>query len=184
MTLFDYKKQTRFNKTLPDWTKEVFPDQMKELSDFSFEMKAMTPEMQRLKGGPWIKEVVDNLRNYTTTILAGNETVWKRKLFMYSAHDVTVATVLSALKSFNGIQPPYASMILVELHELQPRQHFVQVLYKNVSDDGEDPFPLALPGCDTFCPLDKFVQLVAGVMADDVRAECKSTFISYDPIIG
>lgn len=46
---------------------------------------------------------------------------------MYSAHDVTVATFLSALKIFNDIQPPYASMVLVELHELQPNNLSVQV---------------------------------------------------------
>ena len=43
--------QSRLNKTLPDWTVGVFPDQMKNLSDFSFAMKAYTHEMQRLKGG-------------------------------------------------------------------------------------------------------------------------------------
>lgn len=180
-------KQSRFNMTLPKWTKEVFPGPMKELSDFSFELKAYTPQMQRLKGGPWVKEVVDNLRNYSKTLTEGAP--WKRKLFMYSGHDVTVATILSALKVFNNIQPPYASMVIVELHELKPREHFVQVLYKNVSDDGEDPFPLTIPGCDEFCPLDKFVELVANVTAVDVKAECSvvdptPSTGSYDPVIG
>lgn len=178
--------ESRFNKSLPEWTKDVFPLPMKELSDFSFELKAYTPDMQRLKGGPWIKEVVDNLRNYTKTTLGGNNlAAWKRKMYMYSGHDVTVATVLSAFQVFNKIQPPYASMVLVELHELKPKEHFVQVLYKNVSDDGEDPFPLTLPGCDEFCPLDKFYQLVANVTADDLVSECKlpTPANHYDPII-
>lgn len=112
---------------------------MKEISDFSFIMKAYTVEMQRLRGGPWVKEVADNMRNYTTTVARyANGTSaqpWRRKLYMYSAHDVTVATVLSALKVFNGIQPPYASMILVELHELRPKEHFVQVSSQMLTAD-------------------------------------------------
>ena len=43
--------QSRYNKTLPEWTTGYFPDQMKELSDFSFSMQAYTTDMQRLRGG-------------------------------------------------------------------------------------------------------------------------------------
>jgi lysosomal acid phosphatase len=45
----------RFKKTLPEWTKKYFPVPMKELSDFSFKMKAYNLEMQRLRGGnKWV----------------------------------------------------------------------------------------------------------------------------------
>ena len=46
---------------------------------------------------------------------------------MYSAHDVTLAAFLSALGVFNGIQPPYAAMVLLELHEPRPDHFVVQV---------------------------------------------------------
>lgn len=119
---------------------------MKELSDFSFTLKAYNQDMQRLRGGreslnlqsllyncfqfhvihvtgPLVKELVDHLKDYAH----GQLTPPNRKLFMYSAHDVSVSTFLSALKIFNDIQPPYASMVLVELHELQPNNFSVQV---------------------------------------------------------
>ena len=70
--------------------------------------------------------MVEHLRDYAQSKL----TPPNRKLFMYSAHDVTVATFLSALQIFNDIQPPYASMVLVELHELQPHNLSVQVSYE------------------------------------------------------
>lgn len=73
--------------------------------------------------GPLVKEVVDHFKDY----IEGKLMPSNRKLFMYSAHDVTVATFLSALQIFNDIQPPYASMVLVELHELQPKNFSVQV---------------------------------------------------------
>ena len=43
--------QSSCNMPLPNWTIGYFPDQMKELSDFSFSMQAYTTEMQRLRGG-------------------------------------------------------------------------------------------------------------------------------------
>ncbi|KAK4037247.1 prostatic acid phosphatase isoform X2 [Daphnia magna] len=161
--------ENRFNKSLPEWAKKFFPNPMKEFSDFSFAMKAFTLEMQRLRGGPLVKELVEHLKDYAQSKL----TPPNRKLFMYSAHDVTVATFLSALKIFNGIQPPYASMVLVELHELNPNDLSIKILYKNVSDDGRKPQVLTLPGCTQFCPLDKFFELVKDVTSDDVKVECK-----------
>lgn len=43
-------------------------------------------------------------------------------MFMYSAHDTTVASLLNALDLFNDIPPPYASAVIMEL-------------YKSVSND-------------------------------------------------
>ncbi|EFX74583.1 hypothetical protein DAPPUDRAFT_251804 [Daphnia pulex] len=180
--------EDRFNKTLPEWTTKYFPSPMKEFSDFSFEMKAYNLEMQRLRGVATPKgmtlvvifltrrclsfissSVVEHLGAYAQSKL----TPPNRKLFMYSAHDVTVATFLSALNIFNGIQPPYASMVLVELHEPKPNDFYVKILYKNVSDDGRNPEVLSLPGCTRFCPLDKFFQLVQNATSDDIKVECK-----------
>lgn len=43
--------KAEFNLTLPEWTTEVYPDRLQELTALSFEINAMTREMQRLKGG-------------------------------------------------------------------------------------------------------------------------------------
>lgn len=70
-----------------------------------------------------MKELVEHLKDYSQ----GKLTPPNRKLFMYSAHDVSVATFLSALKIFNDVQPPYASMVLVELHEIQHNDFAIKV---------------------------------------------------------
>ena len=116
--------------------------------------------------------MVDNMKSYSARVL----TPAPRKLFMYSAHDVTVAVFLSALDAFNNIQPPYAAMVLVELHEVAPANFSVTILYKNVSSDGSDPFVLTIPGCQALCPLDTFVQLTRPVISEDVVAECRADF--------
>jgi hypothetical protein len=75
-----------------------------------------------------VKELIDHMKDYSQSALVPSN----RKMFMYSAHDVTLATVLSALDVYNNIQPPIAAMVLIELHELSPHHFFVKAsLYIN-----------------------------------------------------
>lgn len=50
-----------------------------------------------------------------------------RKLFIYSAHDTTVANMLMALGLFERHCPPYAATILIELRLNSKKQHVVTV---------------------------------------------------------
>ena len=55
-----------------------------------------------------------------------------KKLYMYSGHDTTVAPILHTLDIFNGIAPPYCSMIIFELFEqegLQVNANMVSFLF-------------------------------------------------------
>jgi len=60
-------------------------------------------------------------------------------------HDTTIAAFMSALKVFNGIKPPYASAVLVELFNISG-QFFVEVWYRNDSDIHAEPFQMIIPG--------------------------------------
>jgi len=66
-------------------------------------------------------------------------------LCAFVQHDSTVAAFLSALKVFNGLQPPYASAVLVELFN-SSGHFFVEVWYRNDSDIDAEPFKLIIPG--------------------------------------
>ena len=77
-----------------------------------------------------------------------------RKIYMYSAHDTTVAPILHTLGVFNNIAPPYASMVMVELHDLGSNSLHVKVLYHN--DSSVPPYVMTIPGCQELCPLNKF----------------------------
>jgi len=43
--------QTLYNKTLPQWTKSVFPEELKPLAILSFMIEAYNKILQRLKAG-------------------------------------------------------------------------------------------------------------------------------------
>ena len=81
-----------------------------------------------------MKEVVSHLQDF----VHGNLEPSERKVFMYSAHDTTVAVFLSALKIFNNIQPPYCALVMVELHQApDTSEYYVQVrIFLLISDFG------------------------------------------------
>lgn len=51
--------QEEFNLTLPEWTKEFYPDQMLEPTIFSFILNAWNDKMNRLKGGKCLPHVLN-----------------------------------------------------------------------------------------------------------------------------
>lgn len=71
--------------------------------------------------GPLIKEMVRNMEKKASGKLDPD-----RKMFMYSAHDETVANLLQGLQVFNQIPPPYFSSIIMELSN-KSANYFVSV---------------------------------------------------------
>jgi len=153
------------NMTLPEWTKSVFPGgKFEELRDLSFTIDTFTHELKRLKGGPFVNELIDHFHQVQNGSLDPPE----RKLFMYSGHDTTVAPILHTLGVFDIKAPPYASMIIIELFDRSGL--YVRVSYRNTSD--QPPTVLSIPGCDPLCPLDNFEDLTESIRPLDWRSEC------------
>ncbi|XP_011870066.1 PREDICTED: prostatic acid phosphatase-like [Vollenhovia emeryi] len=153
-----------YNKTLPQWTKSVFPEKMKPLAILSFMIETYNTILQRLKSGPLLGEMIDHMVKKAQRTLQPD-----RKLWMYSAHDETIANMLMTLGLFEPHCPPYTSMILMELRANSKNEFFVTVSYKNTT---EEPILMTLPGCATLCPLNEFINLTKHVVPEDWEKEC------------
>ena len=61
--------ETNYNKTLPDWTKSVFPggkfDQLRKLS---FTHDTYSDELKKLKAGPFISEVITHYKDFISPV--------------------------------------------------------------------------------------------------------------------
>lgn len=150
------------NLTLPEWTRPIYPEPMRTVAAFSFSIAARTPAMKRLKGGPLLEDIVKHM------VAKSKQKLKKKKLWIYSAHDTTVANLLNTLDVFDINCPPYASAVMIELHEGN-QGHYVNIVYKNSTT--VPPYKLAIPGCDFDCPLDKFVSLTDPVTISDSQWE-------------
>merc|ERR1712241_1228889 len=112
-------------------------------------------------GGPLVKEMIQHFDEV-------KENKTQMKVYMYSAHDTTVAPLLHTLNVFNSLAPPYASLVLVELLDRDGLR--VKLSYHNES--GHQPYSLTLPGCEELCPLVRFRSLTAQFIPGDILAEC------------
>ena len=154
----DYVYDTLFiehnnNFTLPNWAVSVFNNpKFKELRDYSFVIDTYTPELKRLKGGPFLKKVVSDCDK----VISGTMDPAGMKMFMYSAHDTTVAPILHTLDLFDPpIAPNYAATILFELIE-RDNVFYLKISYRN--ETTRPPYELVVPGCEHhLCPIDRFV---------------------------
>lgn len=156
-----------YKKTLPDWTKKVYPDKMQSMSAFSFKLNTYTHDMKRLRSGPMIQSILDHFNGFI-------KKDHRRKLLMYSGHDTTVSALLDTLGMFDPpIPPPYASMVIMELKKnAQNGDYFVNFAYRN--DSSRDPYDLTLFDCDLECPLSKVEALTEDLRPEDWKAECES----------
>ncbi|KAK7110651.1 prostatic acid phosphatase-like isoform X2 [Littorina saxatilis] len=159
------------NYTLPNWTQEAWGngtvyDRLIALKDWSFGLLYNGSALSRLKGGPLVKEFIQNMQT------AASDPDHKHyKMYMYSAHDTTVAAVMGAMSVGNHLSPPYATAVLVELHENTTGNYCVQMRVRN--DTTRAPYVLRHPACDEdCCPLDKFVEATKDRVPVDWNAEC------------
>lgn len=118
-----------------------------------------------------LKEILDRFTNKTLSILQPD-----RKMWIYSAHDLNIVSILNALNLYKVILyffflfvenysfqthfqfdlPPYASSLYFELYN-RGSKYYVQLYYRNSNE--ENPPPLEIPNCGKFCPLEEFYEL-------------------------
>lgn len=150
--------------SLPDWTKKVYPGDMEWISSKSFAVNAYTPQLARLKSGNLLKEMLDRFKNKTNSNLVPNRSLW-----IYSAHDTTVANILNTLGMFELHNPPYRACIMLELR-LKNNIPYISIFYKNTTSE---PTVMTIKNCGTMCPLDKMYEIYDDVLPKDWESECR-----------
>ncbi|KAL5278624.1 hypothetical protein ACFFRR_003323 [Megaselia abdita] len=165
--------EKEFGLTLPDWTKSFYPKKMQELTDLSYLINVYTEEMQRIKGGPFLKKMVNEMVQKANSTLKPAD----RKLYIYTGHDSTVVNILMALKVWPNEFPNYAIQAYFELHKSKEGNYYVEIYMRNAVKG--EPVPLTLPGCDFKCPLDKLIELTKPVIPENWEEVCKAKDTSY-----
>jgi lysosomal acid phosphatase len=156
------------NKTLPDWTKTVYPDKLEWVSARTFATDTYTPELARLKSGPLLKEILTRFQKKSESKSKPTQSLW-----IYSAHDTTVANFLNTLRIFEQHNPPFTATVLMELHMIN-QEPFIQIYYKNTTEARL----MTIPNCGTMCKLSDMFKLYKDVLPEDWYSECKLSMLS------
>lgn len=85
------------NFPLPKWTANVFyPDgDMNKIANYCLKMRTNTKLLSRLKSGFFIREIFERFTMKMNNTLTPNRSLW-----IYSAHDTTIANILNSLGLF------------------------------------------------------------------------------------
>lgn len=158
--------EKEMNLTLPEWTKDYYPDKLLNLTLYDLKLNTYDNSFRRLKGGPLLKKIVDDMIEKKNQITHRN----LRKLIMYMGHDSTIATLLDTMHIWHHQVPHYNIMIMIELHYYENEWN-VQIFLRNATTS--EPHPMIIPECSAACPLNKFVEILKPVIPDDWKEECK-----------
>ncbi|XP_061103051.1 lysosomal acid phosphatase [Conger conger] len=157
------------NKRPPHWVTSDVMEKLRKLKDFSFQVMFgvyKREEKSRLQGGVLLAQI---LKNITESAVSGSKK--QMKMMMYSAHDTTVVALQTALNVFSGRQPTYASCHIFELYKEDDGFFSVAMFFRN--DSTKEPYPLTLPNCTQYCPLQDFLRLTNPVIPENWEAECR-----------
>jgi hypothetical protein len=157
------------NLTLPSWVNDTVMDRLLNLTQFTSSLMFNSLTKKQITAGNWVGKVMGDMMDKKDN---PKEDI---KLYLYSAHDTTVAAMLSALGVFNGEPPPYAATVFIELYS-DDKGYWVSLFYRNETDS-DYLMPLRVDSCDnhTRCTLDEFASRVAPVIPDDWERECGIT---------
>ncbi|XP_037938962.1 venom acid phosphatase Acph-1-like isoform X2 [Teleopsis dalmanni] len=174
--------EQEFGLELPEWTKQYFPEKLQFLAEQSYIYNVYTPEMQKIKAGPFLKKMLDEMKNKRDNKLKPD----KRKLFIYTGHDTTVVNILSGLKIWERQLPRYSVMAIFELHkDKETGEYYVEIYFRN--NPKAPAQKLTIPGCEFKCPLDKLIKLSEEVVPtekDANRCDSKNEDFTEPPLRG
>ncbi|XP_013184946.2 prostatic acid phosphatase [Amyelois transitella] len=177
--------ESLYNFTLPNWTKEVYPDKLVEPSGYSFTTDTATPALARLKVGPLLQHITTQMSNKLAfDRYKRNKT--EVNLAIFSGHDLTVANVLHSLGLYDGVPPVYTSTVFLELlyDNDTISTPMIRISYRN-STEIVEPIVLNIPKCGKLCPLERFVKLYENLIKVDWNRECSKgiQFFEMDDVV-
>ncbi|ODM94066.1 Lysosomal acid phosphatase [Orchesella cincta] len=161
-----------YNMTLPEWTTGVFgTEKVTNIALFYFQFLTYTYEMKRLRAGPLLAKLVGNMNKTRESVAnPGNEE--SKKMYFYSGHDHCISVVLDTLEMYDKKRPPFASALLLELHQSpdDSQEFYIEIYYRN--DTYRDAYKLDIPNCGEPCRLTEFSKLLDPFIPTDWNQEC------------
>ncbi|XP_063981893.1 lysosomal acid phosphatase-like [Diachasmimorpha longicaudata] len=156
---------------LPEWTKQFYNDTMREIAARSLAIFTSNTLQRRLRGGPLLKEILDNM-------MRARNDQHERKLYLYSAHDITLVNVMRAMGFTEELfKPDYGAALIFELvlsEDMEEGEHDLEVKVKYLNNTNTDEAtPISIPGCKEPCKLLNLSHAWQDVLPTDWDSECK-----------
>lgn len=154
---FTLKTQDEFGLILPEWTGKVYPEPLRKIATKIIYLENSDDYLKSFTIGRfWKKVIADTERKIYQDLDCS------KKMFIYSGHDINIASALISLDNFKQHLPDYGSNILIEIHKIQDT-YGVKIYYQN--EEHEKHRLLHIPKCGKFCPLEQFKGFLKNVVS-------------------
>lgn len=162
------KAQIYIEPNTPQWAIDGYYNTLKKYVESLFTIYHTTPEMVKIRGGPLITEIINNM------VAVANNDPSGKSFMIYSAHDMTVFSLAYALGVESQIPTMvnYADTIMVDLVANGSGQPNVEVIYLNNENTIPTRTVLNVPGCGPSCSLTTFRNALNDMMVTDWDALC------------
>lgn len=124
------KIQNAIGLQLPEWTKEVFPEELLTMAKRNLAVLTENTYMKRIKGGSFVTEVVDTMHKKREASLFPD-----RNIYIYSGHDVTLVNIMRAMEIIEQTseKPDFGAALTFELHrQNEMKDYEVKVCMNNL----------------------------------------------------
>lgn len=168
------RAESEYGLDLPSWAKNYYPDKLLNLTELSYIYNVYTNELQRLKAGPFVQKLINEFQSKVNSTTKPKEL----KISLYTGHDSSIVNILSGLQVWTKQFPAYGIMAMFELvRDKNTGEIGVQMYLRNSATSGA--IPLTMPGCEHFCPLDKFIRIAQNTIPKDHKAACEARNKDY-----
>jgi hypothetical protein len=180
--------ETLYNLTQPEWMTPDFVQTLRNVTrkgnEFVYGIsRPYVPEMIKLRGGSMLKSIIQNMQSKLSCMnfLSDPECSWMSKLkyYAYSAHDTTVAALLTTFgdeeKVIRGGLPHYTASISIELWNVDGIGPAVKILFHSAFHHKYHVITDLTKGCplkEEFCPLETFIRRSKKFLPDDIEKDC------------
>lgn len=155
---------------LPDWTENIYPDKTRPVAERYLRLLTDTAFMKRIRGGPIVSEIIDNMLNKKNHLS-------ERTISVYSGHDVTLVNVMNAMQILDQTAglPDFSAALAIELHHSLDHIDDMDVkIYYYFNSEDKYPKHISIPGCDTPCSLNRFRKVMNGLIVNDFEKLCET----------
>lgn len=153
--------EAKQNLTLPDWSKHVYPDKMKEQAINYVLLKTFTDELKRLQVGFFWYKITSFLKDFISN--PHNSP----KVFFISGHQHNLVNILVSLGDFDYYLPSYSSSIIFELRQKNGKNYYIQVYLKNETSLKN----VKIKNCGRKCHVFEFFKILEPITTDQKQWE-------------
>lgn len=162
---FGFLVQEQLGFELPEWIEPIYPEPLNSIAVDNYYIQTNNTALRRIMAGYFLRKVLDDTKSKIDGTLSPSQ----RKVFVYSGHEINVASVLLSLDAYKlSSIPNYGSNVLLEVHKVKGI-YGLKLFFQNY--ERLNPIPIRIPGCDYFCPYEDFYSLVEEILPES-NADC------------